>query len=70
MLFATDGEKVIGLYPEHERAMQSKPDALRDCDTVPIRGSSIGQLVILYPNYFGDISGFLELADKYPSVFR
>lgn len=70
MLFTTDGERVIELYSEHEQAMQSKADAPRDCDTVLVRGSSIGQLAILYPNYFGDISGFLELADKYPSVFR
>lgn len=70
MLFTTDGERVIGLYSEHEQVMQSKADTLRDCDTVLVRGASTSQLAILYPNYFGDISGFLELADKHPSVFR
>lgn len=42
----------------------------QDRDTVLVRGSSIDQLAILYPNYFGDISGFLELPERYPDVFR
>lgn len=69
MLFKSDSGKVIEQYSKHEQAWRSMNDSFQERDTVLVKGSSIGQLAILYPNYFGDISGFLELADKYPNVF-
>lgn len=70
LLFTSESEMIIELYSEHERILQSETGVFQDRDTVLVRGSSIDQLAILYPNYFGDISGFLELPERYPDVFR
>lgn len=69
MLFKSDSGKAIEQYSKHEQTWRSMSGSIQERDTVLVKGPPIGQLAILYPNYFGDISGFLELADKYPNVF-
>ncbi len=71
MIFETDEEHAIDDYFKHENALffGETVESAVDHDTVLVRGHSLDQLAVLYPNYFGDISEFINLINKYLNVF-
>lgn len=64
VLTPTTSNNALDDYYAHEQSYKN-----HECDTVLVRGRSVSQLSILYPNYFGDISPFLKLVDQYLPAF-
>lgn len=65
----TDLDHAIDDYREHESRDYHFPPSAGTHDTVLVRGGSVEHLQVLYPNYFGNISSFTGLIEKFWDAF-